>query len=62
MGVAALEEANEAVRKDVNCLTLGSTTYETASIYAGKAALLDLVRASLKRSAQQALRENERSS
>ena len=60
MGVTALEEACEAVREDINYLTIGNTTYEIASIYAGKVTLLDLVKASLERSAQQALRQEKR--
>ena len=56
MGVTALEETCEVVREDINYLTIGNTTYEIASIYAGKVMLLDLVKASLERSAQQALR------
>jgi len=56
VGVTALEEACEVIREDINYLTIGNTTYEIASIYAGKVTLLALVKASLERSAQQALR------
>ncbi|MCL2105767.1 MAG: hypothetical protein FWH26_01685 [Oscillospiraceae bacterium] len=51
-----MEDACEVVREDIDYLTIGNTTYEIASIYTGKATLLDLVKASLERSAQQALR------
>jgi hypothetical protein len=43
-------------REDISYLTIGKTTYEIASVYDGKSTLLDLVKSSLERSAQQALR------
>ena len=51
-------QAQELARQDINRFTIGKTTYEIASIYSGKSTLLDLVKASLERSAQQALRQN----
>jgi len=57
--VAAMEEIREAVHGDIDYLTIGKTTYEIVSVYAGKVTLLDLVKSSLKRSAQQAIRQLE---
>jgi len=59
VGVTALDETAEVVREDIDYLTIGNTTYEIASVYDGKSTLLDLVKSSLKRSAQQALRKME---
>ena len=52
-----MEETCEAIREDIDYLTIGGITYEIASVNGGKVTLLDLVKSSLKRSAQQALRE-----
>jgi len=59
VGVNALEEAREVPREDADTILIGGTTYEIASVYAGKAALLDLVKAALERDARQALRSRE---
>ena len=60
-GTAAMGSCDGVVRADIDYLTIGNTTYEIASVYDGKATLLDIVKSSLKRSAQQALRQIEKS-
>jgi hypothetical protein len=57
VGVSTLEEACEVLREDIDYLTIGNTTYEIASVYDGKVTLIDIVKSSLQRSAQQALRQ-----
>jgi hypothetical protein len=54
-----LEEDIAVAREDVDCLIIGNVTYEIASVYDGKVGLLDLVKSSLKRSAQMRLKEME---
>jgi len=55
----ASESGDGVIREDIDYLTIGNTTYEIVSVYAGKVTLLDLVKSSLKRSAQQAIRQLE---
>ena len=54
-----MEEVFEHRQGDIDYLTIGKITYEIVSVYAGKVTLLDLVKSSLKRSAQQSLRQLE---
>ena len=56
---ATQEKSDSVVREDIDYLTIDNITYEIASVYDGKGTLLDIVKASLKRSAQQALRQME---
>jgi len=58
---ATMGSGDGVIREDIDYLTIGNTTYEIASVYDGKATLLDIVKSSLKRSAQQALRQMEKS-
>ena len=51
-----LQQEQSVLREDTNYFTIGKTTYEISSVFSGKSTLLDLVKASLERSAQQALR------
>ena len=51
-------DADEVKREDIEFLTIGNTTYEIASVYAtGSVTLLDKVKSSLERHAQQAVRD-----
>jgi len=53
-----LQQEQSVPREDTNHFTIGKTTYEVSSVFSGKSTLLDLVKASLERSAQQALRQH----
>jgi hypothetical protein len=55
-GGDCLGKKREIPREEIDRLTIGGTVYEITSVYDGKVTLLDLVKSSLRRCTQQALR------